>query len=303
MKAIFAGTPLAAVPALIALSRTAEVQLVVTRPDRPRGRSRRPQPSAVKQAALDLGLTVSQPETAAQLSETVGRVNDLDVAVVVAYGALVRPEVLAMPRSGFINVHFSILPRWRGAAPVQRAILAGDRRTGVTLMGMDEGLDTGPILATASTAIGTDEDASDLTGRLSEMGARLLETWLDPIVDGRVAPVTQDSSRATTAPKLTTHERWIDIAAPANEVLTAVRGLAPWPGAWAHHDTGALRIHRAVPGNLEIEPGVLAHGTGGLELGVGDGSILLVEVQPEGRRRMPGIDWARGLTSGLGHLS
>lgn len=303
MRAVFAGTPPAAVPALIALSRAAEIELVVTRPDRPRGRSRRPQPSAVKQAALDLGLTVSQPETAAQLSETVGTLNHLDVAVVAAYGALVRPEVLAMPRAGFVNVHFSILPRWRGAAPVQRAILAGDRRTGVTLMGMDEGLDTGPILATASTAIGADEDATELTGRLSEMGARLLDTWLGPIVHGGVAPIVQDSSRATTAPKLTSDERWIDVAAPASSVLAAVRGLAPWPGAWVHHDTGALRIHRAARGNLEIEPGSLIRGPHGLELGVGDGSILLVEVQPDGRRRMPALDWARGLTSGLGNIS
>lgn len=303
MRAVFAGTPVAAVPALVALSRTADIRLVVTRPDRPRGRSRRQQPSAVKQAALDLGLTVSQPETGAQLSETVGSVDDIDVAVVVAYGALVRPDVLAMPRFGFVNVHFSILPRWRGAAPVQRAILAGDHRSGVTLMRMDEGLDTGPILATASTAIGSDEDAAELTGRLSEMGAELLETWLRPIVDGGVAPIVQDSSRATTAPKLRSDERWIDVAAPANTVLAAVRGLAPWPGAWAHHETGALRVHQAMRGTLGLEPGVLARGSDGLAMGVGDGSILLVEVQPEGKRRMPAVDWARGLAAGLGRLS
>lgn len=303
MRAVFAGTPVAAVPALTALSRTADVQLVVTRPDRPRGRSREPQPSAVKQAALDLGLTVSQPETGAQLSEAVGSVDDLDVAVVVAYGALVRPDVLAMPRSGFVNVHFSILPRWRGAAPVQRAILAGDHRTGVTLMRMDEGLDTGPILATASTAIGADEDAAELTGRLSGMGARLLETWLRPVVDGGVAPIVQDPSRATTAPKLTSDERWIDVVAPASAVLAAVRGLAPWPGAWARHESGAVRIHRAVRGRLEVDPGVLVRSSHGLELGVGNGSILLVEVQPEGKRRMPAVDWARGLAAGLGSLS
>ena len=299
MRAIFLGTPEAAVPSLHALAGIADVALVLTRPDRPRGRSARPQPSEVSRAAADLGLGVTHPETADELEAAVASVGPFDVALVVAYGMLIRPRVLAMPAAGFVNVHFSLLPRWRGAAPVQRALLAGDAVTGVTLMQMDEGLDTGPMLATTATRVGSHEDAASLTSRLADLGSHLVARWLPAAVEGRIARVAQDPARATTAPKLRTEERWIDVHAPAATVLASVRGLSPWPGAWIRHPTGAVRIHRAEAGVTTLAPGALGFAGGSVELGTGDGSVRLVTVQPEGKRAMAAGDWARGLRDRL----
>jgi methionyl-tRNA formyltransferase len=303
VKAIFLGTPEAAVPSLRALHALAGVELVVTRPDRPRGRSGRPVPSEVAVAAADLGLAVAHPETAADLESVLTAVGTIDVGLVVAYGMLIRPEVLAIPTAGFVNVHFSILPRWRGAAPVQRAILAGDSTSGVTLMQMDAGLDTGPILATTATRIGSHENAASLTTRLADLGSRLVTQWLPAATAGRIARIAQDSEQATIAPKLQSGERWIDVNATTEQVLASIRGLSPWPGAWVRHHTGAVRLLEAEPGSGDLAPGVMRLESGALEMGTGGGSIRLVAVQPEGKRAMAADDWARGLRDRLDGVS
>jgi methionyl-tRNA formyltransferase len=303
VKAVFLGTPAAAVPALRALNALADVGLVVTRPDRPRGRSGRPRPSEVSVAASNLELPIARPETAAELESTLVAVGPFDVALVVAYGMLIRPVVLAMPAAGFVNVHFSMLPRWRGAAPVQRAILAGDSTSGVTLMQMDAGLDTGPILATTATRIGPGENAASLTARLADLGANLVTRWLPAATEGRIPRIAQDSDQATVAPKLRSEERWIDVHATSHQVLAAVRGLTPWPGAWVRHHTGTLRILDAVTGSARLAPGALHLEGGSLEMGTGEGSIRLLTVQPEGKRAMAAADWARGLRDRLDGVS
>lgn len=303
MRAVFLGTPPAAVPALRALVGVADVAVVVTRPDRPRGRSRRPVPSAVSAAASEWNLPVAGPDSSEELAATLEGCGRFDVALVVAYGRLIPARLLTLPAAGFVNVHFSVLPRWRGAAPVQRALLAGDSRTGVTLMRLDAGLDTGPILTTTSTRIGPFEDAGALTNRLAALGADSVSRWLAATVQGRVAGVDQDPGQATHAPKLRSDERWVDVRADTAALLAAVRGLAPWPGAWVRHPTGAVRIHAAVTGDLDLEPGELHADGDAVTLGSGDGSLRLLTVQPEGKRPMPAADWARGLRDRLGGVS
>lgn len=300
MKAVFLGTPSAAVPALHRLGEIAEIAAVVTRPDAARGRSGRPQPSAVAQAARSVGLPVLTPFNREELTGSLWSVGRVDVGVVVAYGMILRPEHLTWPARGFVNIHFSLLPRWRGAAPVQRAVLAGDERTGVTLMVMDQGLDTGGVLASWSTGIGTAEDAATLTDRLAAGGADLLASELPAWVDGRVAAAPQNEKAATYADKLTSDERWIRPAMSAAVAALAVRGLTPWPGAWIDHDNGPVRI-------LEASPTDIAPGAGRIEvdgdtvvLGFEGGGLRVGRLQPAGKRAMNPADWMRGLRSASG---
>jgi methionyl-tRNA formyltransferase len=301
VRAAFLGTPPAAVPALESLCEIADVTLVVTQPDRPRGRSNKPQPSPVKSEAVLRGIPVSQPEKSSEIQGILTESGALDVAVLVAYGKLIRPEALAVPRAGFVNVHFSILPRWRGAAPVQRAVLSGDRRTGVTLMQLGPGLDTGPIWSTATTGIGNRETAASLTLRLAGMGAGLLRRWLEPIVNGAVAASPQSEDQATYAAKIETDERWLDLTESTETVLRRIRGLTPWPGAWVNHDGGKVKILDAEPGELSLEPGEISLATR-VEVGVGDGSIALGVVQPEGKGPMDAEAWMRGRQGGVGRF-
>ncbi|MFP5331361.1 MAG: methionyl-tRNA formyltransferase [Acidimicrobiia bacterium] len=298
MRAVFLGTPSAAVPALRRLGEIAEIGAVVTRPDAARGRSGRPQPSAVAQEARFAGLPVLTPASRTELTGLLSSIGPVDVGVVVAYGMILRPEHLAWPARGFVNIHFSLLPRWRGAAPVQRAVLAGDERTGVTLMVMDQGLDTGGVLANWSTAIGTTEDAAALTDRLAAGGAGLLASELQAWVDGRVAIAPQDDKAATYADKLTSDERWIRPTMSVAVAGRAVRGLTPWPGAWIDHDGGPVRILAATP--TEIAPGIGRIEVDGdtVVLGFEGGGLRVWRLQPAGKRAMNPADWVRGLRSG-----
>jgi methionyl-tRNA formyltransferase len=191
LRVAFLGTPDAAVPSLRALAAIADVPIVITQPDRPQGRSKRPQPPPVRVVADELGLAVAQPERSVEISSMLAAAGPLDAAVLVAFGQLIRPDALAVPRRGFLNVHFSILPRWRGAAPVQRAIMAGDRRLGVTVMVLEAGLDTGPTVATWSTGLGALESGGSVLARLSVGGAALMARVLEPYVHGRLAAITQ----------------------------------------------------------------------------------------------------------------
>ncbi len=292
MRAAFFGTPPAAVPSLAALATVAEVAVVVTRPDKPRGRSAKPAPPAVKVAAADWGLPVTQPRRAREVAP---HLTDVDVAVVVAYGQILPAELLAVPAQGFVNVHFSLLPRWRGAAPVARAILAGDDVTGISLMQLDEGMDTGPVLVREEMAIGEAETTGALTARLAGRGAALLADYLQPYVRGHLVPEPQDDALATHAAKLQPEEARLDRAMGAGEVLRRVRAFHPRPGAWLEVEGDRVKVLRASatakagerPGRVELQGGQAV-------LATGDGSVEIVEVQPAGKAPMLGAAWMNG---------
>lgn len=295
MRAVFFGTPAEAIPALTALADLAEVVLVTTRPDRPRGRSGKPRPPAVKQAAAARGLPVSQPEHAVHDLERLQWLAP-DVAVVVAYGQLLPPALLTVPRAGFLNVHFSLLPRWRGASPVVRTLLAGDPVTGVTLMMVDEGLDTGPVVAMEPTAVRPGETAGELTTRLAALGASMLAAYLPAFVAGEITPRAQPAEGATAAARVRVEEAFIDPVRHRREaVLRAVRAFDPKPGAWTVLDGKRLKLWRARAVEAsEPGPGVAAELGGAILLGTADGPVELVEVQPAGRGRMEAAAWMRG---------
>lgn len=300
MRTVFYGTPTSAVPSLQALVGASEVAAVVTRPDAPRGRSGRPEPSPVARFAQDSGLLVHRPGDRHELAEMLRTVGRFDVGVVVAFGMILRADVLEVPDHGHVNVHFSVLPRWRGAAPVQRSILAGDGRTGVTLMQMDEGLDTGPIISTWSTVIGRTEDAAALTARLAEGGAGLLGRTLADYANGRVAATPQDDDQASYAHKISSEERWIGPERTVDDAVRTVRGLVPWPGAWIRHDSGPIRIHEARSTDASPRPGTVEIDESGVICGFADGGVRVMRVQPAGKQAMNARDWVRGLQNGPG---
>jgi methionyl-tRNA formyltransferase len=271
VRIVFLGTPDDAVPTLHALVDAGhDVALVVTQPDRRRGRGRATAPSPVKAAALDLGLPVRTPARAREVVEEI-RATDATLGAVVAFGQLLPDALLESVPHGFVNLHFSLLPRWRGAAPVERAILAGDAETGVSVMRIDAGLDTGPVYAVERTLIGTDETAGELRARLVGLGTELLVTTLSRIPD--LEPTPQDGE-PTYAEKLDVAEFELDWSRPAAELLRVIRAGNPRPGAWTTVDHTRLKIWRARPAS--------------------DGTVEPVEVQPEGKARMPWDAWKRG---------
>lgn len=293
MRAVFFGSPSHAVPSLAALATVAEVPLVVTVPDAPRSRSGRPVPSQVAQAAESWGMRVERPVRAAEVTEEIRGLAP-DVAVVTAYRGLIPSELLAVPGRGFVNVHFSLLPRWRGASPVARAILAGDEVTGVSLMEMDEGLDTGPVLATREIPVG-EVSAGILTARLAAVGARLLADVLTDHVAGRIEPAAQDDAAATAAARVRVDEAFVDPVRHSTEaVLRAVRAFDPWPGAWALVDGTRVKLWEARPAPQGPPPGVGESDGRRLVVGTRDGAVEVTVIQSEGKRRMPGAAWARG---------
>jgi len=292
------------VPSLEALVRAGhEVRRVVTQPDRARGRGQRLAPPPVKEAASRLGLAVWQPERpdAGQWLELLAETG-AEALVVVAFAHKIPPPVLAYPRYGCINVHASLLPRWRGAAPIARAILEGDRITGVTIMQMDEGWDTGPILLQATEVIGDHDTAASLHDRLAARGAKLLVEALDRLEHGELRPVAQPPTGATLAPRLDKEEGLVDWTAPAARIERQVRAFTPWPGAYTTLEGRRVRLVEARvepeprPG---VEPGEIAGvdtRSGALLVGCGAGSVLrLLRVQPEAGRVMTGLDLANGL--------
>ena len=298
------GTPDTAVPALQALASISDVGLVVTRPDRPRGRSARPQAPAVKDAARELGLEAVQPADRSELMDLLAAQEPFEAGVVAAFGMLLPPSALALPRMGMINVHFSLLPRWRGAAPVAAAISAGDEETGVSLMKMNEGLDTGPVIAVAPVVIGHDETGGALARRLALLGAELLAAHLGDWLAGEIPEVAQDPSRATVAPSLKPKDRILDLGRSAEEAARRVRALAPNPGAVLHLDGLPHRILAAEPAQIRIEPGEVHLADGELLVGFANGGLRLLIIQSPGRRPLAVASWLRGLrqppTSALG---
>jgi methionyl-tRNA formyltransferase len=300
VRVAFLGNDTWSVPTLEALAGAPDVDVAVaiTNPPRPAGRGATLRPTAVADASQALGVPVLEVDGVRDGPglEALRRVLP-DALVVVAYGHLLPRSVLEIPRVGTINLHFSLLPRWRGAAPVQRAILEGDRTTGVSVMLLDEGLDTGPVVATLEEPIRPDDDAGTLGARLARLGAPLVLDALRALEGGTASPVAQDESRATAAPKLAPHERRIDWTASAEAIERRVRALAPAPGATTIFRESPIKLLRArarpeAPGG---DPGTIGLDPGGVPtITAGEGAVELVEIAPSGRRRMSGADWARG---------
>ena len=297
MRVIFFGTSAFAVPSLRQLAASRHhVVLCVTQPDRPQGRGLSPQPSPVKQAALELGLSVLQPdrlqtEPLAELGAEVG--------VVAAYGQLIRKDVLEVPTHGMIGVHPSMLPRSRGAAPIAWALLNGERTTGVTIFSLSEQLDAGEVLCQQAVAIEAEEDAETLTNRLATLGAELLVRTLDLMVKGTVQGTPQDETQASFAPKLTKAQGRIDWTQPAVVIERLVRATTPWPGATTEWRGKPLRVWRASvvasSRSASSAPGTVANvSTETVSVVTGDGLLELREVQPAGRRRMSIKDFLAG---------
>jgi methionyl-tRNA formyltransferase len=291
VRVVYLGTPADAVPPLRALVDAGyDVALVVTQPDRRRSRGHRTDPSPVKQAAEVLGLPVATPTKAREVVDDV-RESGAVLGVTVAFGQLLPKSLLDALPLGFVNLHFSLLPRWRGAAPVERAILAGDAETGVCLMQIDEGLDTGPVYASRATAIGPDETAGALHARLVELGTELLLETLPAVPT--ITPVDQ-AGEPTYADKLTVDEFRIDWSRPADEIHRLIRAGNPRPGAWTTAASTRLKIWGAAPGAATTEavpPGTVLPGPC---VATGTKALALVEVQPEARPRMSGAAWLAG---------
>lgn len=293
-RVVFLGTPPAAVPTLELLDAGFEVGLVVTRPDRPKGRSGRPSPPPVKEIARGLGLAVAQPTSGGELRARLEESSPFDVGVVVAYGRILTSDVLAIPARGMVNVHFSLLPRWRGAAPVQRALMAGDEMTGVSIIRLDEGLDTGPVLTAQAIDIPAEDDAGSLSERLALIGARLLVAVLDDYVAGRVVPVTQSDDGVTYAEKIISDDRPLDVSGTVQQFVRKVRALAPEPAATLVIDGDVHKIFRAAPHEESPPQGTWVEHDGLPVIGTADGGVSLLALQPPGRRVQAGEDWIRG---------
>jgi methionyl-tRNA formyltransferase len=289
---VFFGTPAEGAVVLDALVAAGHVvDSVVTRADKRRARRGQPEPSPVRVAAERLGLTVRTPARSGDIADEL-RTSDADLGVVVAYGQILPVAVLEAFPLGLVNLHFSLLPRWRGAAPVERAILAGDAETGVAVMRLEEGLDTGPVFASARTPIDPDETAGELRARLVDLGTTLLLDALPNIATNEPEPQHGDP---TYAEKLEVGEFLLDPRRPAHALHRIVRAGNPRPGAWLHVGGRRLKILRAKPDpDASGQPGEIDERA---RLMTGDGALALLEVQPEGRRAMPGTDWRRGLAT------
>jgi methionyl-tRNA formyltransferase len=291
LRTVFLGTPSAAVPILDQLAEVAEVDVVLTRPDRALGRSRQLRPSPVKVAALARGLNIFDVERAADIDP---HLFEVDLAVVVAFGVIIPSKVLEVPKHGFINLHFSLLPRWRGAAPVSAAIAAGDEETGVSIMQLDEGLDTGPVLAARPVVIGDDETAGDLTDRLAAVGSSLLIETIPDLVAGRIVAVPQDEAKATYAPRLGAADRNIDLSLSAAHNARRIRALTPKPGAVLAVDGGPLAVRSAWATNEKLATGQFRKDGERLLVGSGGDALELGRVRPAGKKEMAASAWARG---------
>ena len=273
-----------------------EVAAVVTNPDRPAGRGMALKPSPVKEAAVAAGIEVFQPEKARDpaVAEWLSH-KEPDVAIVVAYGKILPGSLLEIPRLGFVNVHFSLLPKYRGAAPVQRALIEGEAETGVSIMVLTEGMDEGPVLAMESIEVGPDDTAGQIGDSLADVGAKLLVHSLIAYGDGSMKPEPQDDSLATYAAKIAPEDARIDWTQSSTQIRNLIRGCNPIPGAWTLLEGRRLKIHAARPApDVALDPGSV-EAREKLFGGTGDVTLELLEVQLEGKKRMTGTDLARGL--------
>ncbi|WP_042421651.1 methionyl-tRNA formyltransferase [Streptacidiphilus anmyonensis] len=298
MKLVFAGTPEVALPSLEALIASRhEVVAVVTRPDAPAGRGRKLVASPVAQRAEEAGIEVLKPAKPRD-PEFLERLAEIgpDCCPVVAYGALLPKAALEVPARGWVNLHFSLLPAWRGAAPVQHAVLAGDEVTGASTFLIEQGLDSGPVYGTVTEEVRATDTSGDLLGRLADSGARLLVATMDGIEDGTLEARPQPADGITVAPKITVEDARIDWSAPALRVDRVVRGCAPAPGAWTEFRGERLKVGsvRPIVGRAELAPGEVVVQKNTVRVGTGSYELELGEVQPQGKKRMPAGDWARG---------
>ena len=298
MRIVFAGTPEPALPSLQRLvdSPHHDVIAVLTRPDAAAGRSAKPRPSPVAELALAHHIPVLRPERP-NGDEFVSELTDLapDCCAVVAYGALLRDGLLAVPRIGWINLHFSLLPAWRGAAPVQAAIAAGDTVTGATTFLIEPSLDSGPVFGVVTESIRPTDTAGDLLGRLAKSGGALLETTLDGIADGTLTAIPQPSEGITVAPKITVDEARVRWDLPAHVVERRVRAVTPNPGAWTVIGDLRVKIGPVTPSAAEpLPPGVIRVERAGVLIGTASRPVLLGRIQPPGKKEMNAADWARG---------
>jgi methionyl-tRNA formyltransferase len=302
MRVVFAGTPEVALPSLRAIAGSPhEVVGVVTRPDAPTGRGRRVAASPVAEAAAELEVPVLKPEHPRD-REFQDRLRGLapDVCAVVAYGALLPQSALDIPAHGWVNLHFSLLPAWRGAAPVQRAIWAGDDVTGATTFRIVRDLDAGPTFGVMTETIRPDDTAGALLDRLAEGGAGLLVATLDGIADGSLEARPQSAEDISLAPKITVEDARVDWAQPAAAVDRQVRACTPAPGAWTTYAGDRVKLGPLAPADGQLPPGEIVAGKNAVVVGTGTAALRLGEVQAVGKRPMPAADWARGLRLGGG---
>ncbi len=301
LRTVFFGSPALAIPSLRAILRSEEIKVeaVVTQPDRPAGRGRRMQPPPVKEAALAAGLEVLQAKSirTSRFAERMTGFNP-DIFAVVAYGKILSAKLLEIPQLGCINLHFSLLPRYRGAAPVNRALINGETVTGVTTMLMDEGMDTGPILLQQEVEIMPDETAGELATRLAELGAQLLVLTLQEHAAGRITPIPQDNDRATYAPMLKKEEGLVDWTRRAGEIVNLWQGLHPWPGIYSFfrkQPIKLLEVHESLSPASKAEPGLFIQEEDRLYVACGDKTRLeLLKVQPAGKKAIDVPDFLRG---------
>lgn len=290
MRVVFMGTPEFSVPALREIAARHQVLCVYSQPARAAGRGQKPRPSPVQAAAEALGIPVRTPLRLKDAeAQTEFAALGADVAVVVAYGLILPQPVLDAPRLGCLNIHASLLPRWRGAAPIHRAVMAGDAETGVAIMQMEAGLDTGPVLAEARTAIGPGDTTADLHDRLAAMGAALIVDVLDRLP---LAAVPQPAEGVTYAAKIDKAEARVDWTRPAAEVDRLIRGLSPFPGAWCLAGDERLKLLRS---RVVAGAGAPGEVLGGFTIACGEGAVEITEVQREGRRAVPATDALRGM--------
>ncbi|MFD8592695.1 methionyl-tRNA formyltransferase [Streptomyces sp. NPDC059637] len=309
MRLVFAGTPEVAVPALDALieSDRHEVAAVVTRPDAPAGRGRRLVASPVAQRAEEAGIEVLKPARPGE-ADFLARLREIapDCCPVVAYGALLPRVALDVPARGWVNLHFSLLPAWRGAAPVQHALMSGEDVTGASTFLIEEGLDSGPVYGFLTEQILPEDTSGDLLARLSRSGARLLAATMDGIEDGTIHAKPQPAEGISLAPKITVEDARVNWAEPALRVDRVVRGCTPAPGAWTLFRGERLKLPAPValaadrPDLGELAPGELAVAKNSVHVGTGSHPVELTEVQPQGKKRMRAADWARGARAASG---
>ena len=297
MRVVFAGTPETALPTLEALVASRhEVVAVLTRPDAPAGRGRTLRPSPVAEAAAGHGIEVLKPSKPSD-PDFMDRLRQIapDCIPIVAYGALIRREALDIPQFGWINLHFSVLPAWRGAAPVQRAIMAGDEVTGATVFSLVEELDAGPVLGSITERIREEDTSAELLARLADWGSKLLVDVVDHIEDGDIAAVPQPEDNISYAPKLTTEEARIDWHRPAFAIDRHIRGCTPAPGAWTLLGAERIKIGPAtIADDRTLVPGQLSIGKQEVRVGTTTTDLVLGDVQAFGKKRMRAADWARG---------
>jgi methionyl-tRNA formyltransferase len=301
MRLVFAGTPAPAVPSLDALIASPhEVVAVVTRPDARAGRGRGTVQSPVRQRAEELGIEVLTPERPRD-HDFLDRLRELapDACPVVAYGALIPQAALDIPRHGWVNLHFSLLPAWRGAAPVQHAVMAGDEVTGASTFLIEAGLDTGPVFGLMTERIRPRDTAGDLLGRLADGGAGLLVATMDGIADGSLSPVPQATEGVSLAPKLDVRDAQVRWDRPAVAVDRQVRGCTPAPGAWTVFRGERVKVLPVLPdegyAGPPLAPGALAAGKREVHVGTASGPVRLSDVGPHGKKQMTAADWARGV--------